>query len=314
MGLIKELWIDLLIGDAEEFFKNDMFLSHGVDMTFAVDNDFVNFTYKGARPGITKNFRTDGTTQLPINDRTDVPDKHPLDNYSTDQMILPKVDLFGLPYDKKASLMEDGRLSLVDEIASEGMWAIGPAADAVNTPVVTTPGTNALASDNYRRITEVELKALRLALDSKYPGLKKANWYLVVDTDAYWDMIDNISVLQTQYGHLASLGTVASDLPPLKLYNFNIYCDNRTAWYNNADSTKLAYGATVTPGTHYKSAVAYVEQKTFAKALGSTEMFETEADAGKQADIVSFLTRAYVGPWGQTTANLKHAGAILRTP
>lgn len=316
--LIQSLWIDVLIGDKEEFFENDTFLSHGYNMNYAVENDEINFAYKGPRPGVTKNFRTDGTTQLPIHDRTDVPEKYGLDNYSTDQFMLPKVDLFGLPYDKKASLLEDSRLALVDSIASEGLWAISPLAHiAGQTPLVKADSANAAATDSYDLILEADIMALRIAIDKAYPGLKKAPWMLAVDTDAYWGLVKNSSILAEQYKYNMKPGNIMSEMPMLQIYGFTIWCDDRTAWYNHSSEQKIAYNATTpgyTVGTSWKSAVAYVPQKTFCTAIGTSEMFEKLRDPGTQADFVSFLTRAYVGPWGTTPANLKHVGAILRRP
>lgn len=329
-GLLKELWIDLLIGDVENFFQNDTFLSHGVNMSYAVENDRINFTYKGPRPGITKNFRTNGTTTLPVYMRTDVPEYVTLDNYSTDQMVLPRVDLFALPYDKKQSLLQDMRNALVARIADEGIWDIGPAANQATTPVLAVPTGNADAGDGYDAITRTDIVTLRKALDKQYPGLKDAKWVLMLDVDAYWYLVDNDSLLNAQYANSAPIGALLSRMQgntgrtgvagmsrepiPLEVANFTIMCDGRTPWYLHTNSTKIAYGGTVTPGTHFKSAIAYVEQLTFCTGLGTTELFDLPGEPSKQADLASFLTRAYVGPWGTTASNLRHAAALLRRP
>lgn len=327
-GLLKELWIDLLIGDVDEFFDNDHFLSHGANMSYAVDNDRIDFTYKGPRPNIVKNFRTDGSTELPVYLRTDVPEYIDLDNYSTEQMVLPRVDLFALPYDKKASLLDDMRRSLIDFIAEEGMWTVGPTANAAKTPVIAAAAANADAGDGYDAITRADIKNLRVLLDKQYPGLKNADWQLIVDVDAYWWLVDNDDVLKAQYQQSAPIGVLLSKMNggnkamgrepiPLSIMNFTLYCDSRTPWYAAANSTKMTYNKTTpnyTDGTDFKSAVAYVPNETFCVALGSTELFEQNQHPGKQSDLASFLTRAYIGPWGQTASNFKHAGAILRRP
>lgn len=330
-GLLKELWIDLVIGDMDLFFDNDHFLSHGVNMNYAVENDRVNFTYKGPRPGVTKNFRTNGSTELTVYMRTDVPDYVDLDNYSTDQMVLPRVDLFALPYDKKASLMEDCRMALVDAMATEGLWNIGPAANAAKTPVIAAATANPDAGDGYDAITRDDILNLRKLLDKKYPGKKFADWQLVIDVDAYWYLVANDAQLKAQYDNSAPIGALMTKLGgagrtgtangrepiPLQIYNFTLWCDNRTPWYDADDSTKFAYNATTpnyTVDTDFKSALAYIPNESFVTALGATEMFDLNNHPGKQADLASFLSRAYIGPWGQTAANLKHLGAILRKP
>lgn len=324
--LLREIWPGILIGDKDEFFDNDFFLSHGRNMNAFVDeNDRINFAYKGGRPGITKNFRSDGTTTLPVFQRTDVPEYVDMDNYSTDQIHLPKVDLYALPYDKWGSLLEDARLALVDAIAKEGIWKVGPQEDSANTPVVETPSGNSAALDGFESITRQDIIKLRIELDEKYPGLKNAKWWLLVDTYAYWWLVDNDDVLKAQYGQNAPIGVLMSKLTntpaakgrepiPLEIGNFMLYADSRTPWYKSSDSTKYAYGATVNQATEFKSAIAYVENETFVTGMGATQIFDQLRDPATQADIASFLTRAYVGPWGVDNANLKHAGAILRKP
>lgn len=325
-GLLAELWLDLLIGDTEEFFQNDVFLSHGVDMSYAVENDRINFAYKGPRPGIVKNFRSNGSTTLPVHDRTDVADYLDLDNFSTEQFMLPRVDLFALPYDKRQSLVADSRAALIDYIATEGMWNVAPPADSAKTPVIKTPSGNAEnTTDNYKKITDADILTLRLELDKKYPGLKNANWMLAVDVNTYWDLVSTIGLLKDQYAYKANRGNILSgDMSgnmrtpiPLEIYNFTLWADDRTPWYDASDDTKLAYNASspnYTVGTDFKSAFAYVPNLSFCTALGSAEVFETLRDAGKQADFVSYLIRAAITPWGQTAANLKYMGAILRIP
>lgn len=330
-GLLKELWIDLLIGDVDEFFDNDHFLSHGADMSYAVDNDRINFTYKGPRPGIVKNFRTNGSTELSAYLRTDIPEYVDLDNYSTEQMVLPRVDLFALPYDKKASLLEDMRRALIDRIAVDGIWNIAPASNQTQTPVIAAAATNPDAGDGYDAIVRTDITNLRILLDIQYPGLKNADWQLMVDSYTYWYLVNNDDILKAQYSNSAPIGAILSKISsggatgkamgrepiPLQIAGFTLYCDDRTPWYDADDSTKFAYDPSspnYTVDTDFKSAVAYVPGQTFCKALGSTELFDQNNHPGKQADLASFLTRAYVGPWGQTATNLKHAGAILRKP
>ncbi len=312
-NLIPDVWIDYLIGDEDEFFKNDRFLSHGKNVSAFVENDFINFAYKGGRPGITKNFNTNGTTQLPVFLRTDVPDKVQLDDYSTDQMVIPFKDMQLLPYDKKMSMMEDARMALIAEIAKEGMWKIG-AVNSAKTPVLTTASTNTNGADGYEQLIRADFIRLRKALDAAYPGKANMTYWAVVDVDAYWDLITNDSILNAQWGYMLQAGKVfaLNELPVVNIAGFNLYADNRTPWYTNV-TTKLAYGATITPGTHLKSAIFYADQESFFNALGSTELFDQNRHPGMQADLASFRTRAFVGPFGQTTANYKHVAAILRT-
>jgi hypothetical protein len=211
------------------------------------------------------------------------------------------------------SMMSDARLALLAEIAKEGMWKIGPT-NATKTPVFTTPSTNTNGADGYEQLTRAEFVKMRKALDGIYPGKANLTYWAIVDVDAYWDLVTNDDILKAQWGYLLQAGKVyaLNELPILNIAGFNIYPDNRTPWYTNV-TTKLAYGATITPGTHLKSCVIYADQESFFTALGSTELFDQNRHPGKQADLASFRTRAYIGPFGATAANYLHMGAILRT-
>lgn len=309
MPLEKELWVDMLIGDREEFFSDDEFLADGVDMSYAVDkNEHIHFAYKGPRPNVTKN----PTYPLTKFKRTDIPESVKIDAYATDVIEVPAIDVHALPYDKKQSLLEDSRLALRAEIASEGIWAVAPADNSSSqTPVVNTSGTT-VDGNGYKLIVKEDLKALRTELDLKYPGLKNMQWVLLLDPASYWGLVNDDPNLQIQFAINDMRGSVGSNQPLTNYYNFRIRCEGRTPWYSST-GTKLPYGATPTIGLDLPSATAYVSNKSFCTGLGSTDMFNQDNEPCYQADFASFLQHAYVGPWGMDPTKYKHMGAIIRT-
>jgi hypothetical protein len=314
MPLIPSVWIPYFIGDSDQFFNDDTFLADGVSQQQYVNNDEINFTYKGTdmdEDDIVEDFTTDGTSELGIHMREDVPDKIAMTSFSTKQIVIPSDDMLLLPYDKKTSLFNNARAALKRRIAMKGIHLIAPV-NSAKTPVILIPTGNTNGTDGYKLVTRTDFITLRKLLDKKYPGKNKSTWKAMVSTDVYWDLIANDSILAAQYGQQIKPGDILTS-PVLNIANIMIYVDDRTAWYTDAN-TKLAYGSTPTPGTHLPSIQVYFPKETFINGLGATEFFSQEKHPGKQADLASFRTRAYVGPWGQTAGNFQHAGAILRRP
>ena len=322
MALFTEAWLPYIIPNRDEFFSNRRFLSHGVNMNAFVENDKIHMAYKGGRRTIVKNFKTNGTTTLPFEVRTDIPDEIVLDNYSTAVSVIPADDMMRLPYDKKVDMFMDDRESIADELTKEGMHKIAPV-NSVKTPVILVPNGNTVSLiDSYRIYTRDDFKVARAKLDEAYPGRMQQAYWCFMDVVAYLEFISNDDILKTQYGNIIGgmmgkifdLNAIASsELPPINIHGIWIYPDSRNPWYVDVD-TKVAYGAAPTVGAHLKGAVIYVANDTFATALGTISIFDNTKDPAKQADLWSLLQRAYIGPKGVTAANFTKAAAILRTP
>jgi hypothetical protein len=321
MGLRKETWLALLWDNIFKYFENDKFLRLCRDVSHAITeengSEFINFQYAGAAPTasmFTKNFRSNGTTELPIYDRTDLPDRVKLDRYSSPQMFIPAIDLYAIKYDKKGSVNTDTAMAMIEMIVREAMWNIAPQSNTANCPVITVDATNPInPDDNRKTITKKELKAMRVKLDNIYPSMQNKVWTLIMDVESYWDIVLNDPILTTQYGYLNTPGRVASELPDLLYANFHLVCDGRTPYYTGVSKKAFNQTPTLAAGDS-KSAIVVFDQMTIAKAQGRIELFDQSRHPGKQADLSSFAQYAYIGPWGQTPANYRYAGAILRTP
>lgn len=307
-GLNKEVWLNMLIGGNENFWQADWFLQMGVDMTQYVEmNEYVNFAHKGGTPNVLKN----ATYPLPVVTRTDIPDKVPMSKYSTECTKLPYVSLMNLAYDKKDSVLKDHREALINQVATEGLWVVSPYQNTANTPVITTDAGNSAAADGYKAITSKDIMNLRVKLDKAYPRLKNARWILVMDAVAFWDLVENNTVLKGQIQHLGKIGEVF--LPRVFYHGFEIIMDDRTPYYTSGN-VRVAYGATVnTAGGDRPSATAFVANTSFEVAIGQAKMFMQEDEPTYQADFASFLLPASVSPWSlDLQTNLKFLGAIIR--
>jgi hypothetical protein len=322
-GLQKEFYSSMLVKVTDKFWNRAAFLGDGKSMTDLVKTvrdqnakdgyfQYINFPIQGGRPTITKNFRTNGTTTLSVYDRVDTPERIGLENYSTQQIMMPSVDLYTLAYNKWGDMLDETGQALTEDIAKEGIWKIAPPTNVPNKlPVFNVASTNPVLEDGKKSITEADIMKLRNQLNVAYPALINAPWVLMVDTYSFSELVKNSNVLQQQQAFKGLYGKVNSDLPAFKIWGFEIREEGDLPYYGGL--VKKALGS-VPILADSRSAVAYVKQKTYVVARGMTQTFSTLNDAGRQADFVSFLTRAYIGPFGENISNLMWAGAILRTP
>lgn len=309
MALTREFWTKTLVGkDNEHLYDNNWILQKGVKMDSFVDAyDVLHFTHKGTFGQLIKN----PTYPLPRASRVDIPDSISLEPYATEQFILPAVELHALPYDKRKSVLNDQREEISNGLASEGVWNIGPYENTPQTPMIDASG-NVSAMDGYRIIEPDDIVKLRIALNRAYPKLKNAAWNLVLDSVSFWTIVSKNEVIKTQMMYRNMVGKVNIDAE-VDLYGFNLICDDRTAFYDSTNSRRMPYGSTPVQGTDFMSANAFVDNKSYITALGSTKFFDDRNDSGMQADMGSFLKHAYIGNMsGDNQTNLKYMGGILR--
>lgn len=300
-------WTKLLVGKNNEHLHDDTwFLAMGVNMDKFVEGEFINFTHKGTIPTVTKN------PSYPLTQRTraDIPDRIPLAHYASEEFIVPKIDLAGLPYDKRKSELDDYRTSITSAITEEGIWNVSPFENTAKTPVITATGP---VVDGYKTIVGDDIKRLRIALNKAFPGLKKAPWVLTLDTESYWGLSLNDDILRGQMMYRKNVGDVNTN--GIKYLGFELMEDDRTPYYEASSSKRMVYGSTPVIGTDFRSATAFIKNKTFIKGFGKVDFFDNPKDSSLQADRGSFLQRAYVGPMSENLEdNLTFMGAILKTP
>lgn len=306
-SLKKSVWTKLLVGkDNEHLHDSTWFINAGVNMDKEVVGEYIDFTHKGTIPTVSKN-PSYPLTQV---NRADIPDRIPLAHYASQEFIIPKIDLHGLPYNKRKSVLKDYRDVITDSITSEGIWNVSPYQNTAKTPLIAATGT---AVNGYKVITGDDIKRLRVALNKAFPGLKKAPWVLTLDTESYWGLSHGDDILRAQMMYRKSAGDV--NLDGIKYLGFELMEDDRTPYYDATTRQRMVYGSTPVIGTDFKSATAFIKNKTFIKAFGKLDFFDNPRDSSIQADKGSFLQPAYIGPMSENLQdNLTFMGAIYMTP
>lgn len=112
MAIQKEIWMAAIV---EGLFASNSFLSKAFNADEYVNNGkIVHIPNAGAASGTKKN-----RTELPakVTKRTDIDVTFPLDEYTTDPVLIPNADTVELSYDKRESVLRNDKLKLQDDVA-----------------------------------------------------------------------------------------------------------------------------------------------------------------------------------------------------
>lgn len=309
-GINKEIWIDQL--RTKEFFEKDKILKYTINHDKFVKNGRINLAFAGASSNVRKVTLAD--YPLPMSRRIDTPDFLELDNYATDARIVHDIETIELSYSKLDSCVKQDRDKLKSEITREGVWNVGPNADIANrTPIIRATGPvigTSLGQNGEKSITKADIANLRTQLDFLYPNVPEDKWVLVLDSKAYWNLVNTDPSLAIQYQLNGRAGNM--NIQAKEYYDFTIEKDSRVPVYNAGTLTKNAYGSVVVPGVDVPAAIAFVRNENVYSAMGGTSMHLTPSSSQLQGASYSFLTRAKVGVYGMETGQEQLLGAIIR--
>lgn len=256
MAIQKEIWMAAIV---EGLFASNSFLSKAFNADEYVNNGkIVHIPNAGAASGTKKN-----RTSLPatVTKRTDIDVTFPLDEYTTDPVLIPNADTVELSYDKRESVLRQDKLKLQDDVALDFVFNWSPAA----AQCIETTGTEIDAyTDKATGKRKGICKADVLGLMTKFNNddIPQEGRYLLLDA---------------QNGILG------------KLFSFNIMMRSRVALYTAAKAPKA--WSTAGAATDLAAGLAWHEQSV-CRALGEVKAFENEGDATYYGDIYSFLVRA----------------------
>jgi len=239
------------------------------------ENDVIHFVNIGGDPTVLVN---NTTYPLDIENLADADKPISLDKYQTKPTRITDDELYGLSYDKKATVIERHGEALNEKKYSRAIHAISPAENTAGTPVILTTGDPA---DGRRILTRSDIIRLKKSFDKlKVPSDR----ILVLCADHVADLLDTDQKFANQYYNYES-GKV------LKLYGFEIYEYNDCPFYNASTLKKLAYGAAA-GASDMQASIAFCPVRMM-KATGSVKTYAQEAAASPttQENLISF--RAY---------------------
>jgi len=298
--LYRAVWTDLLLTSLFE--TEEVILNDAKNFDAFVNADTVNWAKAGAKPTITKNAAL-GTTPSALSQRTDSAKAKELDYFRVEPILIQAQEIIELAYPKVESIIRDAGLTLREKLVDSLHYEIGPAADTAATPVFVTSGP---ASPDGARIalSSADFGRMSRAFDNlKYP---KTGRRVVMPPDMFWDMVLTDPILREQFNRF-STGTIPSAL--VNVYGWEVYVRNGAPYYynNSGTWTKRAEDAVINPATDFQAAIFYIRNESFARALGSVQMFEDIGNPVHFGDIYSWEVR-----FGCARLDERFLGAIVQ--
>jgi hypothetical protein len=241
-----------------------------------VENDVIHFVNIGGNPGVLIN---NTTYPISIESLPDADKPIQLEKYQTLATRITDDELYGLSYDKKATVIERHRDALNEKKWSRAISALAPGGNTDVTPVIVTQGA---ATGSRIALSRTDIVALKYRFDKlKVPMNERI---LVLCPDHVQDLLSLDQAFAQQF-YTYSEGKV------LKLYGFEVYEYNDNPYYNATTLAKLAYGA-VPAATDNQASIAFALSRVM-KANGSISTYAQEAkdNPTMQENLINF--RAY---------------------
>ena len=302
MAIQKEIWTNHLQGS---LFKDNEFLNYCfVADQYVLQGKVVHIPNAGAAPTIVRN-----RSSLPatVTTRTDVDITYSIDEFTSDPILIPNADTVELSYDKMTSVLSESE-SAIKETAADWMmynWRVETASQIVRTSGANVNAHLPSATGTRKKLSLADIKAARLIFNKQ--NVPKADRYMMVDSDMYEQLVDEMNV--TQYRDASK----EYDLPAgvvNKLYGFYIMERSNTLVANNAGTPVIQ-----TPGTaatiNDNGVVLLWQKDCVERALGTVDFFEQQNAPTYYGDIYSALIRM----GGRKRRNdYKGVVAIIQTP
>lgn len=280
MGVQKEIWIRDIV---EGFFPDDSFAAKAVnDDAFVEGGNKVHVPNAGAPAGVKKN-----RSELPAKatKRTDTDVEYPLDEYTTDPILIPNADTVELSYDKRQSVIRQNKQELIRQ-AHEGLlvsWA--PRKDnCISTTGSAKPAHLAIATGNRKSVTVEDILKLQTKFDEE--DIPQTGRYLLLDATMYTELLssmtntDKIGFFQAADVKRGVVG---------QLYSFDVMKRSTVLRYAVAEGAVTAL-ATAKAATDCAAGLAWHEESV-RRALGVVKMFDESDSPTYYGDIYSFLVR-----------------------
>lgn len=282
MAIQREIWENHIEGN---LFKNNEFLLASTDASqYVMQGKVVHIPQAGALPAVVK-----GRTSLPasVTQRTDVDVTYPLDEYTTDPILIPHADTMELSYNKRESVLGEYEASLRQVTADNILvsWAPANAGSFIRTTGAAAAAHLSGGTGNRKKITLSDLKAAQLLLNKQNVPLEDR--YALFSADMYQQVTDELTTTQYRDFSIAydARGGVLG-----KLFGFNIMMRGTVVSYTN-DTTPVvnAYGAAGAAADN--DAVLCWHAAAVERALGEISFFERIGDPTYYGDIYSVLVR-----------------------
>lgn len=279
MAVQKEIWMNSIV---EGLFADNTFLSKAFNADMFVNGKTVHIPNAGSPSGVVKNRKSFPAT---VKHRDDADLTFDLDEFTTDPIRIPHADTVELTYNKRESVLGQDKRMLFDTVANDFIYKWSPSSDYV----LRTTGESVTAhlpnaTGNRKKFVLADVEAAMAAFNDD--DIPQEDRYMLLDSQMYRQLLSSMSEADSRAFHALadfSKGIIG------KVMSFNFMMRSKAARYTAALNAKEWTTTGVT--TDQAAALAW-HIDSVCRALGQTEMFESEDDPTYYGDIYSFLVRA----------------------
>ncbi|MEO8150257.1 MAG: phage capsid protein [Bacteroidia bacterium] len=302
MAIQKEIWTNHLQGS---LFKDNEFLNYAFNADqYVLMGKVVHIPNAGGTPAIVKN-----RSSLPatVTTRTDIDITYPIDEFTSDPILIPNADTVELSYDKITSILSESEAAIRELVADWMLynWRVETAGAIARTTGANVTAHLPSATGTRKKFTLADIKAARLLLNKQ--NVPKSDRYMMIDSDMYEQITDELNV--STYRDAVK----EYDLPKgviYKIFGFYLMERSNTLVANNAGTPVVQTPGTAGAATD-NGVVLCWQKDCVERALGTVDFFEQLNAPTYYGDIYSALIRM----GGRKRRNdYKGVAAIIQTP
>lgn len=280
----KELWEGDIV---EGLWAANPFIQHAYNADqYVLAGKVVHIPQAGNGGNVVKN-----RTTLPagVIKRTDTDITYPLDEFTSDPILIPNADTVELSYDKRQSVWSEERKNLYQTVALEMLyeWAKNiPATSIIPTTGTAKPATAPGATGNRLAAMLADLQKAQSILVTQDAWVENEMFALASGNMIAQLFPANDTTTAIYFQSVTEqerrLGIMA------KVFGFNIMMRSSALYYDGTNILK-APGA-VAAATDNEGIFCW-NKNCVERALGETKMFDNVGDPTYYGDIYSFLLR-----------------------
>ena len=283
MAVEKEIWRK----DIEEaVFKDNTFLDFAFNADeYVVGGAVVHIPQSGG-PGTVEKNR--GTLPATIRRRTDTDIVYPLDEYTSDPILIVDAEKKELSYDKRNSAIGEDKKAVAETVAEDFLykWAASlPAGSIINTSGADAAATADGATGNRKSLIRKDLQSAQTLLNKQ--NVSKADRYAMVPSEMLAQLFPDDQttalLMQRVSEEERKQGVIAV------LSGFKIL-ERSTVLVYATDGTLKAPGA-ASAVTDNEGVICW-QKNAVERSKGSIEFFAEEGKPEYYGDVYSMLVRA----------------------
>jgi len=282
MAIQVEIWQQDII---EGLWSDNQFLNAAVNEDqYVLAGKVVHIPNAGGPPAVTKN-----RTSLPatVTKRTDVDVTYPLDEFTSDPVLIPDAESVELSYDKRNSVLSETKMAQYENVAASVLvnWAPDTAIQIIRTTGAAVAAHTPSATGNRKAFVLADLKTAQKVLNTQnYP---QADRYALLDADMYDQFTASLTATQ-QTDFSRAYDEKAGVLG--KLFGFNIMMRSSVLVFDNA-ATPVVKAVGAAGAAADNAAVLCWHKSAVGRAMGDVKFSENTGDPTYYGDIYSSLIR-----------------------